>query len=274
MIFLGAVLSETKAWVVRAASRRADKSSAAASTMAPRARDVVLVSALLSFILLFINHVNSGSSVRRLNMEPVVAPAVPAAAAPHPVEKATSIIPPDVNDDLPIQYPTINSICETAAFAKDAKRLKVTIVVFAWRRLASLQRLVESLQQAEYCKHELPLNLFIDGGADKSVRSYVEGITWPHGPKTLHSYDDGAPLGIRGMWINATRKYALSPLCRHTPSPHTSPAHANIPLSAFPGTLATTSTYCRWRTTYRSHPFFIGGCYERSARTATSTTAI
>ena len=90
--------------------------------MAPRARDVVLVSALLSFILLFINHVNSGSSVRRLNMEPVVAPAVPAAAAPHPVEKATSIIPPDVNDDLPIQYPTINSICETAEFAKDAKR--------------------------------------------------------------------------------------------------------------------------------------------------------
>ena len=55
--------------------------------------------------------------------------------------------------------------------------------------------------------------LFIDGGALPPVRAYVEGVEWTHGPKTLHSYDDGSSLGIRGMWINgksATQPASLS----------------------------------------------------------------
>ena len=98
--------------------------------------------------------------------------------------------------------PPITSVCETAEFAPGAPKLNVTVVVFAWRRLASLQRTVNSLQSASYCGHVVPLKLFIDGGALETVTEYVHGIEWKYGPKTIHAYPSAS--GIRGMWINAT----------------------------------------------------------------------
>ena len=111
----------------------------------------------------------------------------------------------------------LRDICkDTEEFAAGAPQLNMTVVVFAWRRQASLQRLVQSLQQAQYCDHRVPLKLFLEGGALPSVRHYLEGIEWRFGPKTLHAYDDAKRVGIRGMWINSTSACApLAAPCTH-----------------------------------------------------------
>jgi len=99
----------------------------------------------------------------------------------------------------------IQSVCNLPDFAPDARRLNMTIFVFAWRRLTSLQRLVSSLQNAEYCGHKLPLTISIDGGASLEVEDYVRNLQWVHGEKRLVLYTQmGLSLGIRGMWLNAS----------------------------------------------------------------------
>ena len=101
--------------------------------------------------------------------------------------------------------PVIESVCALAEFAPSARRLNMTIFVFAWRRLASLQRLLDSLQAAEYCGHQIPLTIFVDGGASEAVVSAARAAAWTHGKKALVLYDElGLTLGIRGMWINAS----------------------------------------------------------------------
>jgi hypothetical protein len=102
--------------------------------------------------------------------------------------------------------PVVESVCALAEFAPRARRLNMTIFVFAWRRLASLQRLLDSLQAAEYCGHQIPLTIFVDGGASEAVVSAAKAAAWTHGKKALVLYDDvGLTLGGRGMWINASR---------------------------------------------------------------------
>ena len=63
--------------------------------------------------------------------------------------------------------PVVQSVCALAEFDPRARRLNMTIFVFAWRRLASVQRLLDSLQAAEYCGHQIPLTIFVDGGASE-----------------------------------------------------------------------------------------------------------
>ena len=107
--------------------------------------------------------------------------------------------------ETPVEPVPVNSVCALAEFAPSARRLNMTIFVFAWRRLASLQRLLDSLQAAEYCGHQVPLTIFIDGGASKVVETAARDATWTHGKKALVLYDElGLSLGIRGMWINAS----------------------------------------------------------------------
>ena len=101
--------------------------------------------------------------------------------------------------EVPITY---QSICESVEFAPNSPKLKVTIAVFAWRRLASLSRLLDSLLEAEYCGRVVPLKLFLDYGASDEVRDRIRSFRWPHGPRMLHEYDRSQ--GIRGLWINAS----------------------------------------------------------------------
>ena len=54
-----------------------------------------------------------------------------------------------MHEPADIALPTIGSICETPEFAPHSPRINVTVVVFAWRRLASLRRVVDSLLEAE-----------------------------------------------------------------------------------------------------------------------------
>ena len=117
------------------------------------------------------------------DFQPMGPAAVAAAAAP----------------EVPITY---QSICESVEFAPNSPKLKVTIAVFAWRRLASLSRLLDSLLEAEYCGRVVPLKLFLDYGASDEVRDRIRSFRWPHGPRMLHEYDRSQ--GIRGLWINAS----------------------------------------------------------------------
>jgi hypothetical protein len=101
--------------------------------------------------------------------------------------------------------PVVQSVCTLAEFAPRARRLNMTIFFFAWRRLASVQRLLDSLQAAEYCGHQIPLTIFVDGGASEAVVSAARAAAWTHGKKALVLYDElGLTQGIRGMWINAS----------------------------------------------------------------------
>ena len=101
--------------------------------------------------------------------------------------------------------PVVQSVCALAEFDPRARRLNMTIFVFAWRRLASVQRLLDSLQAAEYCGHQIPLTIFVDGGASEAVVSAARAAAWTHGKKALVLYDElGLTQGIRGMWINAS----------------------------------------------------------------------
>jgi hypothetical protein len=158
-------------------------------------------------VLLLIEYLHRVPSQQVRLVEPAMEPRQLQSEVP---EVQVSNTAPPAQEAMPadIALPTIGSICETPEFAPHSPRINVTVVVFAWRRLASLRRVVDSLLEAEYCGHTMPLKLFIDGGALPSVKTFVDSIEWKHGPVSLHAYNDRTPLGIRGMWINATRPYA------------------------------------------------------------------
>ena len=117
--------------------------------------------------------------------------------ASFPQNGAETDAPPIGTEDS-----TLRSICETPEFASDAKRMNMTIVVFAWKRVASLQRLLGSLKEAEYCGHVVPLKIFLEAGPLPEVVNVVEQFHWPYGPSLVHQY--ASSQGIRGLWINAS----------------------------------------------------------------------
>ena len=136
-------------------------------------------------------------------------PQAGAEAAPKSANAEAASIAPTVTvreaGAAPAPVTPVQSVCELPEFAPGARRLNMTIFVFAWRRLTSLQRLLSSLQNAEYCGHKLPLTISVDGGASPEVVDYVRSLQWVHGEKRLLLYDQmGLSLGIRGMWLNAS----------------------------------------------------------------------
>jgi len=105
----------------------------------------------------------------------------------------------------PVVPEFISTICEMSVFNSDVKRTKIVLFVFAWRRMASLMRLLRALEDAEYCGDKVPLRIIVDGGALESVKEAMHAFKWTHGSKDVFMYDRaGVSLGIRGMWINAT----------------------------------------------------------------------
>lgn len=139
--------------------------------------------------------------------------------------------PPPPFADPPPPAPRSTSelahICGSAEFAPDSPRLDVAVFVFAWRRLASLQRLINSLQSAEYCGFNISLTILLDVGASPAVIAYSHAIRWAHGRQRVveerppPECEGSAELriaanasswgavrgkcvgqGIRGMWID------------------------------------------------------------------------
>ena len=110
----------------------------------------------------------------------------------------------------------------------------MAIFVFAWRRLASLKRLVTSLKKAEYCGAKraagrLSLTFLLDTGASPAVEAYVRGVRWPYGPVRVAQEPPGAPArGIRGMWIDAMARELEA---NEPPTAHLLPLEDDVELS-------------------------------------------
>lgn len=141
----------------------------------------------------------------------------------------------------------VKHVCESAAFtgAGASHRLDVAIFVFAWKRLASLKRLVASLQQAEYCggvaAGRMSLTFLMDAGGSPAVEEYVRSVQWAHGPtrvvveRPLACAADARPAdrcgggrGIRGMWIDVmARELEAS----EPPTAHVLPLEDDIEVS-------------------------------------------
>lgn len=73
---------------------------------------------------------------------------------------------------------------------------KPTIVVVAYRRLDTLSRLLESVNNGHYSSNDIRLIISIDYHKDnQDVISYAEGYNWLHGEKIVVKHD--ANLGLR-----------------------------------------------------------------------------
>lgn len=83
-----------------------------------------------------------------------------------------------------------------------ATDLRVRIVVIAWRRQASLSRLLDSLLLTHTCQHSVPLRFLLDGDAAPAVLSLVRAFKWPHGPATVDAFPPPR-LGLRRIWLEA-----------------------------------------------------------------------
>jgi hypothetical protein len=90
---------------------------------------------------------------------------------------------------------------------------KITIHVLTMNRLASLRRLVASLERADYSGWRAPLVLHVDCcGAPAELIQFVQGLEWPHGPKQVHIRTAAGGLinAVADMWHPASPDdYAL-----------------------------------------------------------------
>ena len=55
------------------------------------------------------------------------------------------------------------------------------VIVFAWKRRASLKRLTDSLVKAQYHRFPVHLDIHMDGGAHPRVTEFVDQLEWLHG---------------------------------------------------------------------------------------------
>jgi hypothetical protein len=62
------------------------------------------------------------------------------------------------------------------------------VVVFAWRRRASLRRLVDSLQKTAYFGFKVNLEFHLDGEASEKVLEYVSQLDWQHGTTRVNKH--------------------------------------------------------------------------------------
>ena len=112
---------------------------------------------------------------------------------------------PVADNTAEVPFTPVENVCDLPEFGAGGPQLNISIFVFAWRRLASLRRLMESLQTAEYCGHTMPLHVWVDAGASEPVASYVASLEWPHGSLQVTDFGAmGQSMGIRGMWTNVT----------------------------------------------------------------------
>lgn len=127
-------------------------------------------------------------------------------------------------------------VCSSKQFVGDGakQKLDVAIFVFAWRRHASLKRLVDSLLHAEYCgtnraAGRLSLTFILDVGASSVVEHYVRSVPWPHGPvRVVLEPGGGAAQGIRGMWIHVMGRELEA---HEPPTAHLLPLEDDVELS-------------------------------------------
>jgi hypothetical protein len=164
--------------------------------------------------------------------------------------KPTAVVMPDA---------MARNVCASVGFVSDSaqRELNVAIFVFAWRRLASLRRLVDSLLAAEYCggraAGRLSLTFLVDVRPSPAVVAYVHSVEWAHGPKRVVLEQTsaceqpardaptasgggagsaegrcGGGRGIRGMWMDAMARQLEE---HEPPNAHPLPLEDDVALS-------------------------------------------
>ncbi|MDM0090582.1 MULTISPECIES: glycosyltransferase [unclassified Variovorax] len=71
----------------------------------------------------------------------------------------------------------------------------LAIVVIAYNRVASLQRLISSLLKAEYKVGNVPLIISIDKSGDDAVERCAKDVVWPYGEKSIICHQER--LGLK-----------------------------------------------------------------------------
>jgi hypothetical protein len=105
-----------------------------------------------------------------------------------------------------MMYSLIGFMILASAQVLDRRHLspiKYRIIVFGWRRRASLVRLLNSLEAADYDgRMDIPIEIFLDGGAHPQVVDCVENFRWSHGQVMIHQRDVriGLEKSIIGAW--------------------------------------------------------------------------
>lgn len=69
---------------------------------------------------------------------------------------------------------------------KESNKSKVAIVAVGYNRLHSMQRLLNSIQNAVYTQENIPLVISIDASGDEELYSYVRSFEWNHGEKIVN----------------------------------------------------------------------------------------
>lgn len=80
------------------------------------------------------------------------------------------------------------------------------VIIFAWKRRASLKRLTDSLQGADYHGFTVHLDFHLDGGANQRVTDFVDEFSWPHGRVRVNRHAERVGLervsvAWRGDWL-------------------------------------------------------------------------
>lgn len=68
------------------------------------------------------------------------------------------------------------------------------ILVYAWKRRASLKRLLDSLLVPSYHGFPVHLDFHMDGGAHPAVVGFIEQFYWPHGRMRITRHGDRVGL--------------------------------------------------------------------------------
>lgn len=83
---------------------------------------------------------------------------------------------------------------------------KIAIIVIAYNRLSSLQRLLTSLENACYDGDDVPLIISIDKSDTDAVELFADEYKWSHGEKTVVKHEEN--IGLRhhvlsqGRWLD------------------------------------------------------------------------
>lgn len=72
-------------------------------------------------------------------------------------------------------------ISEAVTFIKD-QGYSFRLIIFAWKRRASLERLLKPILAINYYNIDVILNFYLDGGAHPAVIDMIESVSWPNGP--------------------------------------------------------------------------------------------
>ena len=181
----------------------------------------------------------------------------PIGRAPATATAVTALTTIDMSADSESASPPLEmtraAICSRPEFSPAGPRMDVALFIFAWRRRASLDRLMTSLANAEYCGFNVSLTFLLDVHASPGVLEYAHNFHWAHGrkrvvdepplppaegrrsPHCLSKLRDNKTAavecqgrGIRGMWVDVMGRELAA---HESPTAHPLPIEDDIEVS-------------------------------------------